>query len=42
MEVVIEESWKEKLEDEFGQAYFTELTDFVKKEYKDERRSRTV
>jgi uracil-DNA glycosylase len=37
MAVVIEESWKEKLEDEFEQPYFTELTDFVKKEYKDEK-----
>jgi uracil-DNA glycosylase len=36
MIVAIEESWKEKLHDEFEQPYFTELTDFVKKEYKDE------
>lgn len=33
MEVVIEPSWKEALKEEFGQPYFKELTDFVKKEY---------
>src|SRR3989344_9467255 len=32
-EVKIEESWKAKLADEFEQAYFRELTDFVKAEY---------
>ncbi|MCB9202761.1 MAG: uracil-DNA glycosylase [Flavobacteriales bacterium] len=34
MEVQIESSWKEVLEDEFKKEYFTSLTDFVKKEYK--------
>jgi uracil-DNA glycosylase len=33
MDVSIEPSWKEKLEEEFGKEYFKELTDFVKKEY---------
>ncbi len=33
MEVKIEESWKKHLEDEFGKPYFTELTEYVKKEY---------
>lgn len=33
MEVRIEPSWKEKLEEEFGKPYFTELTKFVKEEY---------
>jgi uracil-DNA glycosylase len=31
--VRIEESWKKILEDEFQQPYFSELTDFVRKEY---------
>jgi len=35
MNVKIEPSWKEKLQGEFEQAYFRELTDFVKKEYQD-------
>ena len=35
MEVKIEQSWKEKLEGEFEQEYFKELTSFVKKEYKE-------
>jgi uracil-DNA glycosylase len=35
MAVVIEESWKEKLNDEFEKPYFKELTAFVKKEYAD-------
>ena len=34
MEVKIEPSWKEALEDEFSKEYFNELTEFVKKEYK--------
>lgn len=34
MEVAIEESWKEKLNDEFGKPYFEELIRFVKEEYK--------
>ncbi len=33
MEVRIEESWKEKLTEEFGKPYFGELTAFVKEEY---------
>lgn len=36
MEVKIESSWKEKLKDEFGEPYFKELTEFVKKEYTNE------
>ena len=36
MTVVIEESWKKELKNEFEQPYFKELTDFVKKEYGDE------
>lgn len=35
MEVKLEPSWKEHLRGEFEQAYFKELTDFVKKEYKE-------
>lgn len=34
MNVQIEESWKEKLADEFEKPYFKELTDFVRQEYK--------
>lgn len=33
MEVRIEESWKEKLKDEFEKPYFKKLTKFVKEEY---------
>lgn len=33
MEVKIDPSWKKALEGEFEQPYFTELTEFVKKEY---------
>ncbi len=36
MNVKIESSWKEKLQGEFTQAYFTDLTTFVKKEYQEE------
>lgn len=36
MEVKIDPSWKEKLKDEFEKDYFKELTEFVKKEYKNE------
>ncbi len=32
--VKIEESWKKALENEFGKAYFKELSNFVKDEYK--------
>lgn len=32
-EVKIEESWKKRLEDEFGQEYFTALSQFVREEY---------
>jgi uracil-DNA glycosylase len=35
MEVKMESSWKEKLQGEFAQDYFTDLTAFVKKEYKE-------
>lgn len=34
MNVLIENSWKEKLTDEFEKPYFKELTDFVRQEYK--------
>lgn len=33
MEVRIEESWKEKLAEEFEKPYFKELTEFVRQEY---------
>lgn len=33
MEVKIEPSWKEKLQDEFAKSYFTELAAFVKNEF---------
>ncbi|MFN8211849.1 MAG: uracil-DNA glycosylase [Bacteroidales bacterium] len=33
MEVKIEQSWKERLGDEFQKEYFLKLTDFVKNEY---------
>lgn len=36
MNVTIEPSWKKKLAEEFEKPYFAELTEFVKKEYKDE------
>lgn len=35
MEVRIEESWKKRLEGEFGKPYFEELIKFVKEEYED-------
>lgn len=34
IDVKIEESWKELLKEEFEKPYFTELTSFVKEEYK--------
>ncbi len=34
MDVKLEPSWKEVLQDEFEKLYFVSLTDFVKKEYK--------
>ncbi len=34
MEVKIEPSWKEALQEEFGKNYFQALTEFVKGEYK--------
>ncbi len=37
MDVKIEPSWKKALEAEFGEAYFAELTDFVKKEYAEQK-----
>lgn len=33
MDVKIEESWKEQLEEEFEKSYFSQLTGFVKSEY---------
>lgn len=36
MEVRIEPSWKQKLEGEFGKAYFKELMEFVEREYASE------
>jgi len=35
MNVKIEPSWEERLKDEFEKKYFAELTEFVKKEYKE-------
>jgi uracil-DNA glycosylase len=37
MEVVLEKSWKEKLAGEFEKPYFAELTEFVRKEYTEEK-----
>jgi uracil-DNA glycosylase len=34
MDVRIEQSWKEQLTDEFGKAYFGQLTEFVRDEYR--------
>lgn len=34
MDVRIEPTWKEQLNEEFGKDYFTRLTDFVRQEYK--------
>ncbi len=34
MDVKIEQSWKEKLADEFNKEYFIRLTEFVREEYK--------
>ena len=34
MEVRIEQSWKDRLGEEFDKAYFSELTSFVKDEYR--------
>jgi uracil-DNA glycosylase len=36
MEVKIDASWRERLKGEFEKPYFKELTEFVKKEYKNE------
>ena len=33
MDVKIEQSWKERLEPEFGKPYFTDLVKFIKEEY---------
>jgi uracil-DNA glycosylase len=35
MEVKIEPSWREKLDGEFDQPYFAELTEFVRREYQE-------
>lgn len=37
MDVRIEESWKTRLQDEFKQPYFKELTDFVRQAYRTKR-----
>ncbi len=37
MDVKIEQSWKEQLQDEFSKPYFKELTDFVRDEYTTQR-----
>ena len=34
MNVNIEDSWRDKLKEEFNKPYFNDLTDFVRKEYK--------
>jgi len=34
MDVKIEQSWKEQLTDEFGKAYFKQLTEFIRNEYR--------
>ncbi|MDP3729185.1 MAG: uracil-DNA glycosylase [bacterium] len=34
MDIKIESSWKEALKEEFSKPYFTELADFIRKEYK--------
>lgn len=37
MDVKIEESWKQRMEEEFTQAYFQELVQFVKSEYQNRK-----
>ncbi|MFZ1987524.1 MAG: uracil-DNA glycosylase [Minisyncoccia bacterium] len=37
MNVVIDDSWREKLQEEFEKPYFADLTSFVKKEYLSEK-----
>lgn len=37
MDVIIEQSWKEQLKEEFKKDYFRQLTDFVREEYKHKR-----
>lgn len=37
MDVKIEESWKNRLQSEFEQSYFAELTDFVRSEYQNKK-----
>ena len=34
MDIKIEQSWKERLADEFDKDYFGHLTDFIREEYK--------
>ena len=34
MNVIIEKSWKERLENEFKKPYFKQVTDFVREEYR--------
>ncbi len=37
MDVKIEQSWKDKLQEEFEKEYFKDLTEFVKKEYTEKK-----
>ena len=37
MDVTIEKSWKDLLQDEFNKPYFEELTNFVREEYKSKK-----
>jgi len=37
MDVKIEQSWKEQLQDEFGKPYFKQLTEFVRSEYQTQK-----
>ena len=37
MDVIIENSWKDKLQDEFEKSYFKSLTNFIRNEYKTQK-----
>lgn len=37
MDVKIEQSWKDQLQDEFGKPYFKQLTEFVRSEYQTQK-----
>lgn len=37
MDVIIENSWKDKLQDEFEKSYFKTLTNFIRNEYKTQK-----